>query len=140
METAELSSTVSVVIRRARLDESDAIGFFVDCVLRRDYYIRRAQLEEILSGKRHETFVALEGNWIVAFAILTRGSRLVNILVHPSYRGVGLGQAMIEASEAKSVRVKLDMVSGDPTEFYKRVGFRTSHAKSGVEHIVIMER
>ena len=133
-------SQIEVVIRHARFDERESIGFFLDCILRRDYYMKRSPLDEVLSGIRHETFVALEGSWIVGLAILTRGDRLVNILVHPSYRGIGLGRAMLELSGAKSVRVKLDMAAGSPLGFYVKQGFQVCREQTGKDHVVVVVR
>lgn len=127
-------------IRRAGPGDFDALRFFCDCILRRDYFIRAGQLEEILSGDRHEAWLVGEGIALVAFAILSRGSRLVNVLVHPSWRGMGLGEALVNASGATSVRVKLDMRSGDPEGFYRRIGFGHVIGRNAKGNIVVREK
>ena len=37
---------------------------------------------------------------LVGIAVTTRGTRLVNALVHPAYRGLGVGRALVDSSGA----------------------------------------
>lgn len=113
----------ALTVRRANASDATPLEFFFDTALRRDYFIRRGQLAEILGGKHHQMYVAEIDAVLVGVAITTRGSRLINALVHPAYRGLGIGRALIEASGATEVRAKIDMSAGDPREFYKSLGF-----------------
>jgi len=97
--------------------------FFFDTVLRKDYFLRRGQLEDILNGRHHKVFVAEIDGILVGVAILTRGTRLLNALVHPAYRGLAIGKELVSQSGAREVRAKLDMSTGDPRGFYESLGF-----------------
>jgi len=63
----------------------------------------------------------------VGVAILTHGTRLVNALVHPAYRGLGIGKELVSHSGAREVRAKLDMSTGDPRGFYESLGFEPTN-------------
>jgi GNAT superfamily N-acetyltransferase len=114
------------------------LSFFFDTVLRRDYFIRRGQLEDLVTGRRHRVLVAELDAVLVGAAITTRGSRLVNALVHPAYRGLGIGQALVECSGATEVRAKLDARAGDPRGFYRSLGFVATGARNGKGNIEVM--
>lgn len=127
-------------VRPAGKTDFTPLIFFFDTVLRRDYFMRRGQLEEILTSDRHEAFVAELDEVLVGVAILTRGARLVNVLVHPSYRALGIGRALIEQSAAREVRVKLDMSTGDPRGFYDRLGFNGTGQHNSKGNVELMRR
>lgn len=127
-------------LRRAVPEDLDALQFFFDTALRRDYFLRRGQLEEILRGRRHVAWTATLDDVLVGVALLTRGARLVNVLVHPAYRGLGVGRALVEHSGARSVRAKLDMSTGDPTAFYEGLGFHGRGRRNEKGNIELLHR
>ncbi len=112
-----------LTLRPAVPGDFEPLSFFFDTALRKDYFIRRGQLKDILSGPHHQVYVAEIDAVLVGVAITTRHCRLVNALVHPAYRGLGIGRALIEVSGTTEVRVKRDMSSGDPINFYRSLGF-----------------
>lgn len=114
------------------------LGFFFDTVLRKDYFMRRGQLAEMLSSSRHQVFIAEIDAILVGIAITTRGTRLVNALVHPGYRGLGIGRALVQQSGATEVRAKLNMSTGDPRGFYAAIGFRSVGRTNGKGNIELM--
>ncbi len=113
----------TLTVRPATPGDHAPLEFFFDTALRRDYFLRRGQLAELLNGPRHRVYVAEIDRVLVAVAVLTRGARLVNALVHPAYRGLGIGRALVEATGASEVRAKIDMSTGDPRGFYRSLGF-----------------
>jgi GNAT superfamily N-acetyltransferase len=113
----------ALTVRLASRTDLVPLGFFFDTVLRRDYFVRRGQLEELVTGPHHQVYVAELDAVLVGVAITTRGSRLVNALVHPAYRGLGIGTELVQGSHAREVRAKLNMSSGDPRGFYRSLGF-----------------
>lgn len=127
-------------VRPAMPSDRTALEFFFDAVLRKDYFIRRGQLAEMVAGRYHRIWVAEIESVLVGLAVLTRGTRLVNALVHPAYRGVGIGRALIDASGATEVRAKLDMSTGDPRGFYETIGFQTTGRRNAKGNIEIWER
>ena len=125
-----------LTIRPAVPGDFEPLSFFFDTALRKDYFIRRGQLKDILDGRHHQMYVAEIDAILVGVAITTRHCRLVNALVHPGYRGLGIGRALIEVSGTTEVRVKRDMSSGDPIDFYRSLGFESTgevNAKGNIE-------
>ncbi len=125
-----------LTIRRGEPDDLSPLSFFCDTALRRDYFLRRGQLAEMLRGDRHEVYIAEIDGVLVGLAVLTRPGRLVNVLVHPAYRGLGIGRCLVVTAGPREVRVKTDMSSGDPRPFYRRLGFRPSgerNARGNIE-------
>ncbi len=47
-----------LTIRPAVPGDFEPLSFFFDTALRKDYFIRRGQLKDILSGPRHQVYVA----------------------------------------------------------------------------------
>lgn len=133
-------AAVALTLRRATQCDLAPLEFFFDTALRRDYFVRRGQLAEILRGARHEVFVAEIDAVLVGVAITTRGARLVNALVHPAYRGLGIGRELVAASGAREVRAKIDMSSGDPRGFYRSLGFASTGERNRKQNIELMAR
>ena len=127
-----------LAVRRAEASDEIPLGFFFDTVLRKDYFVRRGQLNDILNGKYHQVHVAEIDTVLVGVAITTRGSRLVNALVHPAYRGLGIGRELVRASGATEVRAKIDMSSGDPRGFYESLGFSRTGEFNDKRNIEVM--
>lgn len=113
-----------LTVRPALASDATPLSFFFDTVLRKDYFLRRGQLEAMLRGPHHRIWVAEIDTILVGIAITTSGTRLVNAVVHPGYRGLGIGRALVRASGVSEVRAKLDMSTGDPRGFYEQLGFR----------------
>lgn len=129
-----------LVVREAQPDDAGPLEFFFDTLLRRDYFVRRRQVEEIVRGDRHRAYLAEIEGVLVGVAVTTRGARLVNLLVHPAFRACGVGRALVCASDAVEVRVKLDMSSGDPRGFYRALGFEPTGERNGKGNIELMRR
>lgn len=133
---SQITTVSQLDVRPANLSDATPLTFFFDTILRRDYFMKRGQLTDMLANTRHTIYVAELDSVLVGIAIRTSGTRLVNVLVHPAYRGLGIGGALVNASGASEVRAKLDMSTGDPTSFYLDLGFiRTGqlNAKGNIE-------
>lgn len=130
----------ALTIRPAVAGDLAPLSFFFDTALRRDYFLRRGQLADMLRGGRHRLYVAEIDALLVGVAVTTRGARLVNALVHPAYRGLGIGRRLVEASAAREVRAKIDMSTGDPRSFYRSLGFDETGEDSGNPRIALMRR
>lgn len=113
----------TLTVRPATRGDLKPLEFFFDTALRRDYFMRRGQLRDLLTGRHHRVYVAEIDRVLVGVAVLTAGTRLVNALVHPAYRGLGIGRALVDATGASEVRAKIDMSTGDPRGFYRSLGF-----------------
>jgi GNAT superfamily N-acetyltransferase len=134
------SAPARLHLRPAGARDAAPLGFFFDTCLRKDYFLRRGQLEDLLRSIYHRVYIAEIDRVLVGVAIVTRGTRLVNALVHPAYRGLGIGRALVCGSGVEEVRVKLDMSTGDPRGFYRALGFGAAERVPGKDHIAIMRR
>jgi len=130
----------TLTVRPAGPADLVPLSFFFDAVLRKDYFLRRGQLEDILTGKHHQAHIAELDGVLVGIAITTRGTRLINALIHPAYRGLGIGRELIDASGACEVRAKLDMSTGDPRGFYESLGFERTNRLNGKGNIELMHK
>ncbi len=134
------SEPVALTLRPAGRGDLAPLSFFYDTLLRRDYFLRRGQLAEMLTDQYHQVYIAELGRILVGMAITTAGSQLVNVLVHPAYRGLGVGRALVERSGARTVRAKLDMHTGDPRPFYRALGFVSTGTRSRKGNVELMRR
>lgn len=137
---ADGSATVRVTLRPANPGDLMPLHFFFDSLLRRDYFLRRGQLAELLSGRRHRVFVAEIEGVLVGAAVLTCGARLVNALIHPAYRGLNIGRQLVDFCGAREVRAKIDMSTGDPRGFYRKLGFRETGGRNAKGNIALMQK
>lgn len=129
-----------LVVRPAGRTDLAPLQFFFDALLRKDYFLKRGQLADILTGGHHRVYVAEIDAVLVGAAITTRDTRLVNVLVHPAYRGLGIGAALVRSSGATEVRVKLDGSAGNPRRFYEKLGFVTTQRFNGKGNIELLWR
>lgn len=134
------NSPAQLKVRAAQPADVETLQFFFDTALRRDYFIRRGQLADLVSDRYHNVYVAELDNVLVGVAVATRGQRLVNALVHPAYRGLGIGRALVDSSRVTEVRAKLDMSTGDPRPFYQRLGFKSTGARNKKGNVELMKK
>lgn len=126
-------------IRNAVADDFADVQAFLDEFLRRDYFIPQRQLREILESRYHETVVAIENTRVIGVAIMTRRLRtLVNLLVRPCERKRGIGDALLLRLRVERIRSKMNVSAGDPSDYYRKRGYRDSPEKTGKRHIKIM--
>ena len=127
-----------LAVRPAHRSDLAPLSFFFDTVLRRDYFLRRGQLEDLISGRYHRVYIAELDGVLVGVAITTGGSRLVNALVHPAYRGLGIGRELVKQSGATEVLAKLDMTTGDPRAFYRSMGFVSTGVRNRKGNVEVL--
>lgn len=137
---ADGSAMARITLRPANPGDLAPLHFFFDSFLRRDYFLRRGQLAELLSGRRHRVFVAEIEGVLVGAAVLTCGARLVNALIHPAYRGLNIGRQLVDFCGAREVRAKIDMSTGDPRGFYRKLGFRETGKRNAKGNIALMDK
>lgn len=125
-------------IRNAMVSDCGALASFLDEFLRRDYFITHRQLREILGGRYHEAWLAVDDERILGLAIMTKARRtLVNLLVRPCERKRGIADALLFRLRVERIRVKMNVSDGDPTGYYLKRGYRMSPERTGKPHIRI---
>lgn len=120
-----------MIIRDATITDFEKLTEFVDKYFAGEGYgfINREQLKTEI--KKRRVIVAENSTGIVGVRI--GWNRLWNIVVHPNYRGQGIGRALIVVHHPEYIRVKSNPVGHlnknqianfkDPTEFYEKMGF-----------------
>ena len=137
---ADADRPAALVVRPAGPGDLLPLTFFFDAILRKDYFLRRGQLEDLVRDKHHQVYVAEIDSVLVGAAVTTGQTRLVNVLVHPAYRGLGIGQELVRHTGATEVRAKTDMSTGDPRPFYKALGFASTGEVNTKGNIELMRR
>ena len=103
---------------------------FVDIFLRKSWFVRRKYCFDHMS----ESCVVLDGDKLVGW-IFIDGKKvektLYNLIIHPKYRGRNIGRILIEKLQPKIIRSKTDQATGDPTEFYKKLGYEIVEKNQG---------
>lgn len=134
-----IQSRMSFEIRNAVGGDFDALASFLDKYLSHDYFITHEHLRHVLRGRHHETSLAVEGECVVGVAIMTKRFRtLINLLVAKGERKRGIGDALLATMQVERVRAKLDVMAGDPRDFYRARGFRSTGRLNNKGNIEIM--
>jgi GNAT superfamily N-acetyltransferase len=134
-----VSSQQIVRIRRARLDDADAIGTLMNQL---GYEVPLAEIAGRLQRriKEREIFVALRGGRLIGWTAVSTGepfvegfgAHLEGLVVDESVRNRGVGAQLIEAAETWArqsgcveMRVQSNVVRARAHAFYERHGYAT---------------
>lgn len=112
-------------IRQAKLEEWENIVAFFDINLHDMYHDGGFLTIGMIRDKiqRGNVFVAESEAGILGIAV-TNGVTLWNLVVDRKYRDVGIGSFMLASIRPKYVRIKCKGGFPDPTDFYKKNGYR----------------
>lgn len=130
-----------ITIRAATMEDVDAIASFLDKHLRKDWFMPMPRVIDTLSSGHSRCFLAVDDNALVGIA-LAGGKRptLYNLLIHPDYRSRGIGKRLVLTVDPQRIRVKTNMITGDPSEFYRKLGYRAYYRDARRNHITIYGR
>ena len=122
-----------IEIRIADIDEIKPIVELMDKYLAGYGFVTSAQIKTEI--KRNCVWVAIKNNKIVGVRI--GSSTLYNLLVHPDYRKLGIGKALILVKPPRIIRVKAVPVGHlsneqiknfkNPEAFYSKCGYKFFH-------------
>ena len=124
------SKQIRLTWQLGSLRDFEALRTFVDTYLRRDWFERAQALAAKLRRNR-VPLLGFDGPMLVCWALMSAEGVLQNLLVHPDYRGLGIGAAALELLDAQIIRSKSDQSTGDPEEFYRRAGYHDSGLIAG---------
>lgn len=128
-----------VLVRADERWEAD-LSFWIDTHLRKDYFMPRRQLRELLARPNSDTWVVVIGGEVVGLAVVWGNLRLHNLLLDAAWRGRGLGAVVVESLGIGEVRSKANMSTGDPKGFYEKLGFKEAEKAGKNGQIRVMRR
>lgn len=138
------------MIRKANIDDIRQLCTFTDYWLAgrgkargapgavNDTFISPGQHKKYI--ERYEVWLCLQGEQIVGWAVKENRDVLIHMLVAGDLRGCGIGSQMMQVINPRFVRSKIDQSSGDPIEFYLKLGYKKvdtvrSHSRFDIEKI-----
>ena len=128
-----------LIFRPATQDDLPKILAFADIFLRRDWLVRREYANDHVA----HSWIVLDQDKLVGWAMITGkkvGRTLYNLIVHPKYRNRHIGSTLITALNPDVIRSKVDQTTGDPTKFYKKLGYHVVERDVRKKRILIMRR
>jgi GNAT superfamily N-acetyltransferase len=113
---------MEITYRKATIFDISCIVIFVDSNLpHKDFFIPPIQHIEYL--KRYCVLLAFDGQVVIGWGVCTDHKVLIHLLIAPPYRGRGIGSEMIRILAPELIRSKMDQSTGNPEDFYKKLGF-----------------
>jgi N-acetylglutamate synthase-like GNAT family acetyltransferase len=119
-----------LIFRPAIQNDLPKILAFADIFLRRSWLVRR----EYANDHIEHSWVVFDQDKLVGWAMISGkrvGRTLYNLIVHPKYRNRQIGATFIERLNPLVIRCKTDQTTGDPTEFYRKMGYEITETKLG---------
>ena len=127
-----------VFVRRCGEADVDPVGDWLDVHLAGDYFFKRRHLRSVIVNPNSEAWaVEVEGQ-LIGFIAIYHGSMLHNLYLAANWRGKGLGSALVQMFRPTEIRAKTNMLAADPTDFYKRLGYRVVGQDPRKPHILEM--
>jgi GNAT superfamily N-acetyltransferase len=119
--------------RKATIDDVGALSRFTDYWLAGrgkrvnapgavdDYFISPSQ--HLKYVQKYVTWVVLENEAIIAWAVQQADGALIHMLVAGTHRGLGIGSDLLRLINPTYIRSKSNQSSGDPAKFYEQHGY-----------------
>jgi len=133
--------THTITYRPATLDDLQPIRQFVDFWLSggakrlgipgggADYFVPTGQQIGYLQYKI--TYLAIDQNKIIGWAVKSQNDTLIHLLVDASYRGKAVGSTLLKILNPTFVRSKSDQSTGNPLKFYLKAGYQVTESATG---------
>jgi hypothetical protein len=121
---------------------------WADAALHDDYFFRRGHWRSLICDHDAQVYAVTlahrqeaELTQLVGIAITRSHSRLLNLWLERTIRGMGIGTMVLEALQPDEIRCKTDSSAGDPTDFYRSRGYDVLACGQGANHnITILRR
>lgn len=113
----------------AKIEQFQEVKRFLDVHLRKDWFEREQVIRDKLT--HNICLVGYHDGSMVCWASKGPNEVLQNLMVHPDYRGFGIGQQAMEFIGASIIRSKSDQSTGDPEAFYQKNGFASTGVVTG---------
>jgi len=122
-----------ITIRDATVNDIPELMTFMDDQLKKDWFLAKGRWKRYITGvdwnrnkkshTPHLVRVAEVDGKIAGVYIKSHTGKLFNLMVRRDMRKSGVGKALMLDAKPKVVRCKTDMHAGNPSEFYKKLGF-----------------
>ena len=129
-----------VEVVRASARDTLPLCDWCDLHLQGDFFFRRGHLRGIIERTNTAVWIVLVDSVMSGLVILYRESMLHNLYLAPDCRGGGIGTSLVQFFRPTAVRAKKNMIAGDPTGFYERLGFTVQGPDPELPHINVMTR
>ncbi len=115
---------------------------FADIFLRSDVLLLRTYITHNLRDGHAKVWIVFDDQKLIGFAFVFKSTNsLNNLYVHPKYRGKQIGTNLIQFLKPKIVRSKVDQTTGDPSGFYKKIGYEIVAERQGKKrNLTILQR
>lgn len=121
------------VFYKATKQDIQLIVDFIDAYYRKDYFLPDSKVIRMVTGEVDPKFgntrkpmivwISKDNEGISGIAFVTLSKTLIQLLIRPDCRKMGLGSKLLEFAQPKKIRCKVDTSTGDPTGFYLNNGF-----------------
>lgn len=128
-----MSGALDHTIIKAGEPDIESIIEFIDTFYRKDYFLPKKNVVRMVTGKVDKRFgndrkpiyvwISKDQQGISGIAFVTRSKTLIQLLIRPDCRKMGIGTRLLEFAKPEKIRCKVDTSSGDPTGFYLKNGF-----------------
>ncbi len=134
--------TDGLIYREATFEDLSRIMAFADIFLRKDVLLYRDYVAAYLKSGIDKVWLTFDREKLIAFAFIWKNTdSLNNLYVHPKYRKRKIGLHLIEYLKPIIVRSKTDQSTGDPTEFYRKIGYQIVATRQGrKKNLTILHR
>jgi len=92
-----------------------------------DYFVTRNQHKSYF--KNCKVMIAIDNNKIIGWAVKGKNNVLNHILIAADYRGKGIGKVLMNKINPDIIRSKSDQLTGNPKEFYEKLGYKSIISK-----------
>jgi len=132
--------SLTVFLVPCGLSDFHAVRDFCDQALRRDWFVRSSQLRDMLRRPSTDVYAIVLDEEFVGLCVVHHKTLLHNLFLLPHLRGQGVGTAIMQSLKPQGVRCKSNMSSGNPMQFYRRLGYCVHATDVKRSHIKILRR
>jgi N-acetylglutamate synthase-like GNAT family acetyltransferase len=120
---AEKTIKKSMNIRKAKISDLGLIES-----LNKKYFHEKRDFKEIIKNKDNHFFVAEEKDKIIGFSGIkysdwNNTARVIDIFVHPDYRGKGCSDKLMQKIKAEAKKLKVRTIIAEAPSLNKALGF-----------------